>query len=46
MDVAYVHRTKGFKDVVLENNQSDEYPGHFQELFRRVTVNEFKSFEL
>ena len=37
---------KSFKDIVLENNKSDKYPGHFQELFRRVTVNEFKLLKL
>jgi hypothetical protein len=35
-----------FKDIAIENNSSDKYPGHFQELFRRVTVDEFKNLIL
>ena len=30
-----------FKDIVLEHNQSHIYPGHFQEVFKRVSISDF-----
>jgi len=35
-----------FKDIVLMKNKSDKYPEHFQERFRIVDVDEFKSLKL
>ena len=32
-----------FKDIVLEHNQSHIYPGHFQEVFKKVSISDFKN---
>ena len=35
-----------FKDIVIEKNKSEKYPGHFQEKFRIMHVDEFKKLNI
>lgn len=40
--VTHAEPIKTFKDIVLVQNKSEKYPGHYQEKLRHVSIQEFK----